>query len=187
MSLFCSNCAPSCPNGFRAPYVKHPDQLSDLTLGSALLYGPCSFHAASLLRALPLATPFCSTHCPTSSHSWLLHIIQFQLQVMASETSLITHVKHTTQGVIKHTILSYFTTLSLPRITWNCHVPTGLLSVPTCPPPEGLCLFCSPLRPSTSSSWYLGAQKAFANKQNEQIHDACNRPVFRKSTTIPGI
>lgn len=114
-------------------WSKHPDHLSDLTLRSALLYVPCSFHAASLLRALPLATPFCSTHCPRSSHSWLLRILQFQLQVTSSETSLITHVKHTTQGMIKHHPVLFYNTiatqnyLKLPCTYWLIvcpHLPT---------------------------------------------------------------
>ena len=127
MSLFCSDCAPSCPSGFQAPYCEASTLPTSLTspspLGSAPLYAPCSFHAASLLRALPLATSSCSVHCPRSSRSWLLRIIQFQLKVTSSETSLITHVKHITLGVIKQTILSYFTRPSLPRVTWNCPCP----------------------------------------------------------------
>lgn len=130
-------------------WSEHPDHLSDLTLSSALLYAPCSFHAASLLRALPLVTPFCSTHCPRSSHSWLLCIIQFQLKVMSSETSLITHVKHT--------ILSYLTTLSLRRITWNCPCTYWLIGCPHLPTPRRAVCFahhCIPA-PQVPDTWVL--------------------------------
>ena len=82
---------------------------------------------------LPEDIPFCSTHCPRSSHSWLLRILQFQLQVTSSETSLITHVKHTTQGMIKHHPVLFYNTiatqnyLKLPCTYWLIvcpHLPT---------------------------------------------------------------
>lgn len=135
MSLFCSNCAPSCPSGFQAPYCEVSTLPTSLTspspLGSAPLYAPCSFHAASLLRALPLATSSCSVHCPRSSRNWLLRVIQFQLKVTSSETSLITHVKHITLGVIKQTILSYLTRPSLPSYL---KLPMHLLAYCLTPP-----------------------------------------------------
>ena len=119
MSLFCSNCAPSCPSGFQAPYCEvstlPTSQTSPSPLGSAPLY----------------ATSSCSVHCPRSSRNWLLRVIQFQLKVTSSETSLITHVKHITLGVIKQTILSYLTRPSLPSYL---KLPMHLLAYCLTPP-----------------------------------------------------
>lgn len=119
MSLFCSNCAPSCPSGFQAPYC----EVSTL---------PTSLTSPSPLGSAPLyATSSCSVHCPRSSRNWLLRVIQFQLKVTSSETSLITHVKHITLGVIKQTILSYLTRPSLPSYL---KLPMHLLAYCLTPP-----------------------------------------------------